>query len=177
MTAPLELILPDPCLVVLVGAAGAGKTTFAARHFSPGEVLSSDGFREAIAGDPADQRATGPAFAALHRSLRRRLADGQLTVVDATSVTARDRRPLVEAAREARIPAIAIVLDLPAATVVERNAGRRGRIVPESAVRRHLDRLAVSLRPPGLEAEGFSRVVILRTASDVDAVRIRRHAA
>ena len=41
-----EIVLPDPSLVVLIGAAGAGKSTFAARHFAPDEVLSSDRFRE-----------------------------------------------------------------------------------------------------------------------------------
>jgi protein phosphatase len=174
VTAPLEISLPDPCLVVLVGAAGAGKTTFAAWHFAPGEVISSDAFRAAIAGDAADQRATGPAFAALHRALRRRIADGLLTVVDATSVAARDRRPLVTAARDAGIPAVAVVLDLPEAVVLARNAARAGRVVPEAAVRRQLARLTASLRPPGLEAEGFALVVVLRSAADVDAVRVRR---
>src|SRR5262245_26133570 len=75
LVAPLVISIPDPCLVVLVGAAGAGKSTLVARHFSPNVVLSSDGFREVVSGDAGDQRATKVAFAILHRQLERRLAD------------------------------------------------------------------------------------------------------
>ena len=174
MADPIELRLPDPCLVVLVGAAGSGKSTFAGRHFAPDEVLSSDAFRERIAGDAADQRATGAAFSRLHRALRRRLAKGQLTVVDATSVTARDRAPLLHAARASGVPAMAVVMDLPQGVVLARNAHRNGRSVPEAAVRRQLDRLATSLRPPGLAAEGFAFVTVLRDPAAVDALQVVR---
>ena len=40
------LELPSPCLVVLVGAAGSGKTTWAEAHF-PGHVVGSDAARRA----------------------------------------------------------------------------------------------------------------------------------
>lgn len=167
--------LPDPCLVVLVGAAGAGKSTFAARHFAPGEILSSDAFRERIAGDATDQRVTGPAFAALHRELRRRLGGGRLTVVDATSVLPAARGVLLRDAAAAGIPAMAIVLDLPPDVVLARNAGRPGpRAVPEEVVRRQLDELRRSLAEDGLEREGFSEVVRLRTEDAVAAARIER---
>ena len=29
----MRIALPDPCLVVLIGASGSGKSSFAARHF------------------------------------------------------------------------------------------------------------------------------------------------
>jgi predicted kinase len=172
----ITLRLPDPCLVVLVGAAGAGKTTLAGRLFAADEVLSSDAFRELIAGDPADQRATAPAFAALHRHVRRRLSQRRFTVVDATSVSPRDRRPLVHAASEAGVPAVALVLDLPPAVVLARNAGRGARAVPEPAVQRHLRRLEASLRPPGLEAEGFALVLSVRDPADADRLAVVREA-
>lgn len=165
--------IPDPALVVLVGAAGAGKTTFAARHFAPDEVLSSDALREAISGDAADQRASGPAFGALHRALARRLRDGRLTVVDATNVTAPARRALLGRAARADIPAIAVVLDLPSPVVVARNAARPGRTVPENVVRRQLAELRGSLRD-GLDAEGFAAVVRLGSPEDLDAARVVR---
>ena len=170
------IVVPDPSLIVLVGAAGAGKTTFAARHFDPSEVLSSDAFRARIAGDEADQRATRPAFAALHREVDRRLAAGRLTVVDATNVEVGARRALVARAHAASVPAIAIFLDLPAGAIHARNLARSQRIVEAAIVDRHLGRLRSALDEPGqgLAAEGFARVVILRDDEAVAALSLRR---
>lgn len=170
-----ELVVPDPGLVVLVGAAGAGKTTFAPRHFEPAEILSSDAYRALVAGDESDQGATGAAFARLHRTLDRRLAARSLTVIDATNVDRAARRRLLVAASLARIPAIAIVLDLPVEVLLARNAGRVRRIVEERVVLRQLARLRRSLdRPGGLDVEGFSHVVVLRDALEIEAIRIVR---
>jgi protein phosphatase len=174
MDSPPVIVLPDPCLVVLVGAAGSGKSTFAARHFAPSEVLSSDAFRELVSGDAANQAATGAAFATLHAALSRRLQERLLTVVDATSVQAHARRQLTRRAAEAGIPAVAVVLDLPADVVLARNAARSDRVVPEAAVRRQLAELDRSLRTGRLEAEGFASVLRLAGAAAVDAAHVVR---
>jgi predicted kinase len=167
--------IPDPSLVVLVGAAGAGKTTFAARHFAPDEVLSSDAFRGLVAGDPADQAATRPAFAALHRALAARMFGRRLTVVDATNVQAHARRSLLARATRAGIPAIAIVLDLPRDVVLARNASRTGgALVPEPAVIAQLDALLAASQDDQPPWQGFLAVVRLRTPEAVDAVVVRR---
>jgi predicted kinase len=166
-----RLRLRHPALVVLVGAAGAGKSTLAARLFPPEAVLSSDAFRRVVSGDETDQRATRAAFSILHRELARRLAAGRTTVVDATSVTAFARRGLVRRASAAGVPAVAIVLDLPPAVVLARNATRDGRIVPAEAVRSQLEDLARSLRR-GLDGEGFAAVHILRDPGELDDLAI-----
>ena len=168
--------LPEPSLVVLVGAAGSGKSTLAARLFSPDGILSSDAFREVVAGDAADQRATKTAFAILHRELVRRLAAGRTVVVDATSVTPFARRNLLRRAATHGVPAVAIVLDLPATTVLARNAARQGRVVPEAAVRAQLADLARSLRPGGLDAEGFAAIHRIRTPAELDGLVLERKA-
>jgi protein phosphatase len=170
------IAIPDPSLVVMIGAAGAGKSTFAARHFDRSEILSSDAFRKLIAGDEADQRATRAAFVRLHRELEQRLADRRLTVVDATNLEPSARRALLVRARAADLPAVAIVLDLPGATVLSRNGARSGRTVDELVVRRHLDRLRHVIDGSGtrLEAEGFGQVVVLRDPQAVDEARLVR---
>ena len=174
IASPAPLRIPDPSLVVLVGAAGAGKSTLAARLFDPSEILSSDAYREAVSGDAADQGATRLAFRILHREVGRRLAAGRLVVVDATNVETAARRELLARAAAAGTAAVAIVLALPAAVVSAQNAARVGRHVDQAVVDRHLDRLATALAGGRLDGEGFSAVHVLRTAADVDAIRIER---
>lgn len=167
------LTIPDPALVVLVGAAGSGKSTLARRRFAPDEILSSDALRAAVSGDEADQRASRTAFTILHRELARRLAAGRLTVVDATNLRAEHRRPLLGAARDAGVPVVAIVLDLPAGTVYARNAGRT-RVVDAGVVDRQLAWLRQTVDGGRLAAEGFDPIAILRTTDEVDHLEIVR---
>ncbi len=68
--------VPDLSLVVLVGISGSGKSTFAARHFLPTEVISSDFCRGLVSDDPDDQTATADAFDVLNYIAGKRLAAG-----------------------------------------------------------------------------------------------------
>ena len=170
------LELPGRALVVLVGPAGAGKSTLAERHFAPSEVLSSDAIRAELTGDPGDQRVTRRAFELLDRRLEARLAAGRTCVVDATNVTAAARHSLLRIARVHRTPAVAIVLALDPAIVRARNAGR-DRVVPAEAVARHHAALDGALRADAFRREGFAAVVVLETPEAVEALVISRRAA
>src|SRR6476660_7940685 len=108
----MNITIPNLALVVLIGASGSGKSSFARRHFRATEVLSSDACRGLVADDENAQGATGDAFDVLHYIAGKRLAAGRLTVIDATNVQPEARRPLLALAREHDMLPVAIVLDL-----------------------------------------------------------------
>ncbi|GAA3159231.1 polynucleotide kinase-phosphatase [Streptomyces virens] len=170
---PQGRVLPvtDLSLVVLVGASGSGKSTFARRHFTPTEVISSDFCRGLVADDENDQSASRDAFDVLHYIAGKRLAAGRRTVVDATSVQRDARRQLIDLARRYDVLPIAIVLDVPEEVCAERNAARPDRAdLPRRVVRRHTRELRASLRH--LEREGFRKVHVLRGVEEVERATV-----
>ncbi|HEX5494399.1 MAG TPA: AAA family ATPase, partial [Mycobacteriales bacterium] len=166
-----ELAVPQIALIALVGASGSGKSTFAARHFRPTQVLSSDFCRALVADDENDQSASTDAFDVLYYVAGRRLAGGRLTVVDATNVLPADRKRLVALAREHDVLPVAIVFDLPESVCVQRNRSRPDRDFGPHVIRRQRANLRRGLR--GLAREGFRRVHVLRSAAEVDGASVR----
>ncbi|MEU3096814.1 polynucleotide kinase-phosphatase [Streptomyces sp. NPDC006967] len=161
------LPVTDLSLVVLIGASGSGKSTFARRHFKSTEVISSDFCRGLVADDENDQSASRDAFDVLHYIAGKRLAAGRRTVVDATSVQQDARRQLIDLARQYDVLPIAIVLDVPEQVCAERNAARADRAdMPRRVIQRHTRELRRSLRH--LEREGFRKVHVLRGAEQVE---------
>lgn len=108
----MKLKIPELSLVLLVGASGSGKSTFARRHFRPTEVISSDYCRALVGDDENDQSVTADAFEVLNVIVRKRLANRRLAVVDATNVQPESRKKLVALAREHHVHTVAIVLNL-----------------------------------------------------------------
>ncbi|NEA56203.1 polynucleotide kinase-phosphatase [Streptomyces sp. SID13666] len=171
MTSKRTLPVTDLSLVVLIGATGSGKSTFAARHFKPTEILSSDFCRGLVSDDENDQGSSRDAFEVLHYIAGKRLAAGRLTVIDATSVQSESRKQLIGLARQYDVLPIAIVLDVPEQICAERNAARPDRAgMPKHVVQRHQRELRRSLR--GLEREGFRKVHILRGTEEIDDAEI-----
>lgn len=164
--------LPELALVALVGASSAGKSTFAARHFLPSEVLSSDFFRALVSDDENSLEATRDAFDTLFFVAGKRLARGRLTVVDATSVKPDDRRRLVDLARAHDVLPVAIVLDLPKSVLEARHAARADRDFNPAVIGKQVAELRRTLR--GMQKEGFRHVWVLRSAEEVQATRVER---
>jgi len=168
----MRLKIPELSLVVLIGASGSGKSSFARKHFLPTEVLSSDFCRALVSDDENDQAATKDAFEILHFIAAKRLAAGKLTVIDATNVQTEARKPLVELARSFHCLPVAIVLDLPEKLCQERNRERPDRDFGPHVIRQQSRQLRRSIR--GLAREGFRHIHVLSTPEEVDAAEIVR---
>jgi protein phosphatase len=168
----MDLTVPELSLVVLIGPSGSGKSTFGAKHFLPTEVISSDFCRALVSDDENDMAATAAAFRVLHSIAGERLRSGRIVVVDATSVQAEWRKPLVALGREHDCLAVAIVFDLPEKLCVERNRNRANRNLPSDVIHRQRDQMKRSMR--GLQREGFRYIYVLDSVEAVEAAAIVR---
>jgi F420-dependent oxidoreductase-like protein len=151
----MEVKLPAPALIVLVGASSSGKTTWAREHFAGEEIVSSDSLRAMVGAGEDDQAASTAAFDLLERIVDERLRRGLTTVIDTTGLNAEARRRWAEKGRQAGMPVHAVVFDTSAEVCRERNAALE-RPIPKKVLDRQLSRVE---RVTGLiEDEGFDGV-------------------
>lgn len=149
--------IPEPSVIVMIGASGSGKSTLT-RTWPADYRLELDSYRWAVSGDAGDQEATADAASLLDAVLERRLARGLTCVVDATNTRTDVRKRLIEAAHAHHLPAAAVVMTTPLEQCLARNARRPdNRRVPEGEVRRQYQQIAAAR--PGLRGEGFEHVV------------------
>lgn len=151
------LPLPIGSLILLSGAPGAGKTT-ACQHLPPELVLSSDTLRQTFFGTAktlVDGQVTDRPlaiddrliFATLETIVRARLKAGLTTIVDATLVSDKERKPFATIAEELGVPVQVIIFNPPVEQVQQQNQQRRCR-VPRDVVARFCDRIQPNSRWP-----------------------------
>jgi len=148
--------LPDPALVVLVGASGSGKSTWARACYRSAEVVSADDLRGVVGSGRHDLDASAEAFALLDLIVGGRVRRGLSTVVDTLGLDDVRRRGWLDLARAHRLPAVVVAFDTPAELCRRRNADR-DRPVPAPVLTQQV-RSFRALRPV-LADEGWDRVL------------------
>jgi protein phosphatase len=168
----MKLEIPDFSLVVLIGSTGSGKSTFAAKHFRPTEVISSDYCRGLVADDETDQSVSADAFDLVREIAGKRLKHRRLAVIDATNVRAAERKGWIDLARKWHALPIAIVFDPGIEICITRNKERSDRPFGGQVVQRMVSEIRRGLG--GLQREGFRQVWKLSDVEAIEAATISR---
>ncbi len=150
--------LPDPALVVLVGAAGSGKSTWATRNYAAAEIVSSDALRAVVGSGPADLDASAEAFALLDQIVSGRTRRGLTTVIDTLGLDPDRRLRYLARARETGLPAVAVVFAIEDRLCRQRNSAR-DRPVPAPVLTTQLKAARATLDL--VADEGWDRVVVV----------------
>jgi F420-dependent oxidoreductase-like protein len=152
----MDLRLPVPCLVVLVGASGSGKSAWAANMFEGSEIVSSDRLRGMVGAGEDDQQAGTAAFSILDQVVAERLRRGLTTVIDTLGMDVDNRRRWVGMAHGAGVPAYAVLFDTTSDEVRARNSAR-DRPIPKAVLDRQLSRFRAVAGQ--IEEDGFDQVI------------------
>lgn len=141
-------------LYLACGLPASGKSTYAER-FDNTVVLSSDALREEMLGDINDQSQNEEIFRELHKRAKGFLKAGANVFYDATNISAKRRKALVQEFRPHADKLVAIYFDIPYDICLDRNAGR-DRVVPEHV----MERMHRTLQIP-THIEGWDEIEII----------------
>lgn len=168
----MNLNIPENALIVLMGASGSGKSTFARKHFFHSEILSSDHFRLLTSNSESNQEVNRDAFDILYYILEKRLQNKLLSVVDATNLQDFARKNLLKLAEKYHVESILLAFNLPNAICEKHNQSRPERIVPDWVIKKHNTEMQQALQR--VTKEGFSHIHIFHSLDKINSLQLKR---
>lgn len=144
-------------LAVMVGISGSGKSTYASglKTSLTAQLVETDAIRQEITGNAEDQTQNSRVFDIAKKRVNDYLAQGKNTIIDATSLSIRDRKDWIEIGKKNNAEIRAYFIDTPIDVCKYQN-DRRQRKVPTWVI----DKQASKLHAP-TKNEGFDSVTII----------------
>lgn len=149
--------MSKPILWVVVGLSGSGKSTIAKKiaNDNPNTVIvSSDNIREEITGDYEDQEHNEEVFKIFHDRIRKNLENKQNVIADATNLTIKSRRAILNKVNGLDIEKICVIIPKPFEKCKEDNLHRE-HPVPDYVLDKQIRRFQI----PFIE-EGWDEICI-----------------
>lgn len=116
-----------PELIVMCGLSGSGKSTIAkelaVKHDAI--IVSSDAIRKEKCGTVADQSKNEEVFKIFHKRIRKYLSKGQSVIADATNITMKSRRAVIENVRGLDVEKICYIIPKQFKDCIKDNKNRK----------------------------------------------------
>jgi len=149
--------MKKPILAVMIGISGSGKSTYAngLKTSLNAQLVETDAIRLELTGNSEDQSQNAKVFEIARKRVNDYLSQGKNTIIDATSLTIRDRKDWIDIARANNAEVRAYFIDTPVSICKSQN-NKRARKVPEWVI----DKQANKLFAP-TKVEGFDSVTVI----------------
>ena len=141
----------------MIGISGSGKSTYAygLKTSLRAELVETDAIREELTGNASDQSQNYKVFQIAKKRVNDFLRQGKNVIIDATSLSTRDRKDWIEIGKDNAAEIRGYFIDTPIDVCKSQNR-KRARKVPEEVI----DRQASKLESP-TKFEGFDSVTII----------------
>lgn len=145
-----------PKLFIMIGLSAAGKSTIAKELAKGYEavIVSSDSIRKEICGNVSDQSKNEEVFKLFHKRIRKYLHEKRNVIADATNITMKSRRAIINNVKKMDIEIIAYIVPKKIEDCIKDNVEREY-IVQEEVIYKQMKRFQI----PFLE-EGFDKIIV-----------------
>ena len=141
-----------PELIVMCGLSASGKSSIAkelaVKHDA--YIVSSDAIREEICRDVADQSKNEEVFKIFHKRIREYLNKEQNVIADATNITMKSRRAIIENVRKLDVEKICYIIPKKFKDCIRDNRNRK-HPVPEEVIAAQRSKFQIPFKEEGWE--------------------------
>lgn len=151
--------MSEPILWVLVGLSGSGKssyTTELAQVRPNTDIISTDRIREELTGDYTNQEHNEEVFKIFHNRIRYSLEHKRDVIADATNLTMKSRRAILQKVNGLNIVKVCLLLTKPF-QICKIDSLKREHPVSEDVLKKQISRFQI----PFIE-EGFDEINIIQ---------------